>query len=298
MMILKNFKKRAGVLKRSLKREAAGYFHLGKMHLSTFMPENKTSHGLNAPLYITLTSYPPRFRSLYPTLLSLLRQTVEVDAVILWVTEEDYSRLPEKVIRLRSRGLIINKTSDLGSYKKLIPALEMYKNAYLVTADDDLVYRPSWLASMLSEHDSSNERVICKRAHRIVLDPVTSMPLPYSKWEHEISGPCECDLVFPTSGGGMIFPPNLFVPEILKSDSFLRLAPNADDVWIYFMIRISGIKVLKTEGHDELAYWPDTYDTALEHLNVGGGGNDEKVSSMIGAYGWPPMIDFVQRSGK
>ena len=102
-------------------------------------------HELGAPLIVTLTSYPPRFPTLGATLRSLLDQTVQADRTILWLAEQDLALLPDDVIVLKDFGLEIRTCADLRSYKKLIPALQAFPDAWFATADDDVYYRPDWL---------------------------------------------------------------------------------------------------------------------------------------------------------
>ena len=52
------------------------------------------------------------------------------------------------VTRLRAYGLEIRFCENLRSYKKIIPALQEYPDAILVTADDDWLYTQDWLAGL------------------------------------------------------------------------------------------------------------------------------------------------------
>lgn len=58
------------------------------------------------------------------------------------------SRPPPSVIRLRAYGLEIRFCENLRSYKKIIPALQEYPDAILITADDDWLYTQDWLAGL------------------------------------------------------------------------------------------------------------------------------------------------------
>ena len=43
------------------------------------------------------------------------------------------------------------------------------------------------------------------------------------------------NLLFPTTGGGTLFPPGCFSTEVLNQKVFMDLCPYADDVWFYAM---------------------------------------------------------------
>src|SRR5690554_2891317 len=88
-------------------------------------------HDLDAPLIVSVTSYPKRFDVLSLTLMCLLKQTIRPDMVILWVAEDDLKQLPEDVLSMQMQGLKICQTEDIRSYKKLIPALQEMPNAYI-----------------------------------------------------------------------------------------------------------------------------------------------------------------------
>jgi len=105
----------------------------------------QSPHPLPGQLIVSLTSYPPRFATLDKTIKCLLRQTVKPDAIVLWIASGDRSKLPDAVTRLERDGLTIACCDNLRSYKKIIPALERYPNAFIVAADDDLYIWPTWL---------------------------------------------------------------------------------------------------------------------------------------------------------
>ena len=46
------------------------------------------------------------------------------------------------------RGLEIRECDNLRSFKKLVPALQTFPNAFIVTADDDLYFAPNWLETL------------------------------------------------------------------------------------------------------------------------------------------------------
>ncbi len=89
-------------------------------------PSRGRPHGLPGELIVSLTSYPPRFRTLDLTLRCLLTQTVRPDRVILWIAEADMAKLPPAVVALVEYGLDIRACKDTRSYKKIIPALAAF----------------------------------------------------------------------------------------------------------------------------------------------------------------------------
>lgn len=74
------------------------------------------------------------------------------------------------MLKLRSFGLTIDWCENLRPYKKLIPALEKYPDNIIVTADDDIFYRPDWLKFLYDEHTKNPDCVVAHRCQRIRLD--------------------------------------------------------------------------------------------------------------------------------
>ena len=147
-------------------------------------------HSLPAPLIVSLTSYPPRFATLALTLQSLLRQSVRADRTILWIAHADMPLLPKGVIDLRAAGLEIRTTDDVRSYKKILPSLDAFPEAFICTADDDVYYWPTWLEELVKEHlsegpEMAGRLVTCYRAHEISRDAQGRF-LPYKEWAQDV----------------------------------------------------------------------------------------------------------------
>src|SRR5690606_26871059 len=92
---------------------------------------------------------------LHHALASLLNQDMAPDAVVLWLARHELAALPADILRME--GLTVRQCDDLRSYKKLIPALEHYPDAFVVTADDDLVYPRSWLRGLVEAYRGPKE---------------------------------------------------------------------------------------------------------------------------------------------
>ncbi|WP_206026918.1 hypothetical protein [Jiella endophytica] len=243
-------------------------------------------HGLSKPLIVSLTSYPPRFCLLALTLKCLLSQSMRPDAVILWIAHGDRDRLTPQILKLERFGLVIRFCEDLRSYKKIVPALAEYPDSYLVTADDDAWFDRHWLKSLVSQLRSDDE-VLCRRAH-LVRTGRDGLPLGYDAWDFEIAAGAASPLVFPTSGGGVLYPPGVFAPEVARSDRFMALCPTADDVWLYWMMRRRGVQARRVGQGRAFYGWPAAGIPSLSHGNVGtAGGNDRQIRQMIEVYGFP-----------
>lgn len=241
-------------------------------------------HGLEGHLVISLTSYPGRFDVLPLTLKCLLTQSVRPDTVVLWIAYDDFSQLPPAIFALQDVGLEIRGCPDTRSFKKIISALDAFSDSFIVTADDDLYYHPTWLEELVRAYDGDDRTVLCHRAHRIRLDN-HGLPSPYDTWEMEIRDHGRSPLVFPTSGGGTLYPPRILPDETRDSSCFLRLCPTADDIWLYWMMRRNGGQARRVSHFRELIAWPGSQKTSLWSINIAE--NDRQIRAMVEHFGVP-----------
>lgn len=248
---------------------------------------NKRAHGLNAPLVVTLTSYPPRFAHLGKTLRSLLDQTVAADHTILWIAHADMDQLPRDVLTLRDHGLEIRACEDLRSYKKLIPAWREDPARYFVTADDDVYYPPHWLAALVETARAHPRMVVAHRARVVEFGPDGHFA-PYKDWPllegAQQSGPVPT-LVMPTGIGGVLYPPNAFADEVCDQALFMQLAPHADDIWFYWMARRAGVDQRVATKPSNVVDWPTSQADGLFMSNLMGDGNDRQLAAVHQYFG-------------
>lgn len=256
----------------------------GAEDVRTYGRRPQQRHSLPGRLVITVTSYAARFPTLDLTLRRLLHQTVTADEVVLWLSAADEARLPERVRALTERGLTIKVTEDIRSYKKIIPALREYADCYLLTVDDDQIYPLDTVAPLVEAYRTDSE-VLCRRAHAVLTDAEGRIR-PYAQWRHEIEAGEAGEHVFPTGCGGTLFPPGVLAPEVLDEEAFLALAPEADDIWLYWMMRRAGhtARVVGTTWLNET--WPGSQTTSLMDVNWKGG-NDRQIAALTERFGVP-----------
>ncbi|TRM50980.1 FkbM family methyltransferase [Achromobacter sp. LC458] len=251
----------------------------------------KQRHGLPNKLVVSLTSYHKRFNTLHLTLRCLLEQSVKPDRLVLWIAETEEHLLPDEVLALRSEGIEIKFCDDIRSFKKIIPTLREESHSFIVTADDDLHYPKDWLKELTESWPGDPNVVVSWRAHKIKLGH-DDLPIAYKEWEWEyVASNVASSLIFPTTGAGTLYPPGAFHPDVLNTEKFLALCPDADDVWLYWMCIQNG-KVFKVVGKPlPLITWPGSQEESLWHSNLLKGENDIHIKRMISQYGFTPGID-------
>ncbi|KEO58899.1 hypothetical protein DT23_15925 [Thioclava indica] len=243
-------------------------------------------HGLDRRLVVSLTSYPTRFATLKPTLQSLLFQTTRPDATVLWIAHDELELLPPDIRDLERSGLEIRVCENLRSYKKLLPALEAWPDAIIVTADDDVYYWPQWLEELVNTYRKTGDPVICQRAHKIRLG-ADGLPRPYLEWRRRVEAHQRGPLIFPTGVTGVLYDPRIFHEDIARRDLIAELCPHADDVWLYWMHRMKGSQPhLISDGRKNVE-WPESQVQSLRSINVDQNLNDRQIEAMIAHYGFP-----------
>jgi hypothetical protein len=205
---------------------------------------------------------------------------------VLWLAENDLAQLPREVLRMTGHGLVIGAAPDLRSYKKILPALERFPDAYIVTADDDVYYWRTWLEDLI-EGDVRDHEIRAHRAHRIRLD-ARGRPKPYVEWEFDTSAGPASVTTFATGVGGVLYPPGSLHDDVLDVATYKRLCPHNDDLWLYWMARRAGSRVRKVGPFRRLVPWAGSQQVALAHGNLDcENGNDVQIARLIEEYGWP-----------
>jgi len=247
-------------------------------------PRPGRRHGLTGELIVSLTSYPARYGTLHLTLGCLLDQSVEADRTILWIADQDMNQLPAAVRELERRGLEIRPCDDLRSFKKLVPALEAFPDAFVATADDDVHYPRDWLETLVAGTEPGV--ITCHRAHRIK-QATSGQLLPYLDWSFDIqntgSGRPSADLL-PTGVGGILYPPGCLDTRATDQHTFEHLCPHGDDLWFYWCARMAGTLCRKVGGKFRAMPWPGTQDSSLWIGNEAGG-NDRMIRALVDEFG-------------
>ena len=248
----------------------------------------KRRNPLPAPLILSLTSFPPRFAMLHLTLKSLLNQTVEPDNILLWIAHEHLATLPEKVRSFTSRGISIRPCEDIGSYKKLVYALDEFPDAFIASAYDDKYYEPRWLESMVDAVQGSEMVIVCHRAHRVAVDDSGGLK-SYVAWTKNVRDEAAREPskdLLPTTGAGVLFPPRSLSSDATKRNLFQELCPTADDLWFYWMARRVGTEIKRVASEFPRIDWPTARASNLWKINREGG-NDRQLRNLERSFGNP-----------
>ncbi|MDR2602882.1 MAG: class I SAM-dependent methyltransferase [Spirochaetaceae bacterium] len=239
--------------------------------------------GSSPRFIITLTSYGERVeKSVFYAVCSLLSQSEAPEKIVLYLAHG--TEIPRKLEELKRCGLEIRFCDDLKSYKKLVPALLEFPDDVLITADDDIFYPRKWLKALKAAYIENPRAIHCHRAHEIRVYEDGSLR-PYSEWNFMSAGFCCNESVFPTTGGGVLYPPHSLDGRCTDEKLFLKLAPKADDVWFWAMANLKGTEcaVIKN-GFNAASEVVPNDQNGLCVSNVNGGGNDRQLKAVVEAF--------------
>jgi hypothetical protein len=301
-------------LKHAVGWRARYYSDVARAHISQYtqplhlvsrwyLPLRRRAHALPHRLIVSLTSYPPRFGVLPLTLQSLLRQTVKPDHLILWIVSADFALLPQSVLDLQQHGLEIRTTAfDSRAYKKILPALDEFPEAFIATADDDVFYWSTWLEELVNGLELPEKVVTCHWANEIVTD-THGRYRPYLQWILNTPIRGKRRDLFPVGVGGVLYPPGVLVHQPADRAAGLTLCPLADDVWLYWIGRRNGVSYKTVGRWREPALWHGSQEHALWRSNLPSLWRsdlppeteeqeyDRQISRIAKKYGYPEVIE-------
>lgn len=187
---------------------------------------------------VSLTSFPEAIPYCVRAIRSVLDGSMLPDRIVLYLDTWKFPGgvLPEELEKLKSECPLFEvrfDSSDIRSYKKLIPALRDFPEDVIVTVDDDIFYHRHMLRDLVRMHRRMPDAVIAHRVRRIIPDRPYSMWRKY-KWYDFIFRrlrPGYANLQ--TGVGGVLYPPHSLDETMLDPELFMSLAPTVDDVWFW-----------------------------------------------------------------
>jgi protein O-GlcNAc transferase len=236
---------------------------------------------------VSVTSHPARFDALATSLIALKNQVLQPQTINVYIANNDIAALPHSVKELEKSKLItIVACDDLGSGKKLIPALNKQDKLPIIAIDDDLYFENDLFLHLMINHYLYPDAIIAARVHRLAVDAAGNV-LPFSSWHkhYDLSEGPSADLM-PTSGAGTLFPPKTLHEDAADASLYSKLSHNTDDLWWYFQARRKGTLVRRLSGMDHLNFIDSTQEVGL-WKNGNQDRNEVNLKALLSAYGNP-----------
>ena len=189
-----------------------------------------------AGVVISMTSVPARNGTIDPTLKSLRDQTRTPDEIRLYLGPGC------EQVQWKGMGppLYCIRTDDHGPVTKLSAAADpcVRADAVIITVDDDIVFAPRWLETLLEYVDKYPDDAIGMAGWN------ANVLLTTGRYERA-SGPCDVIEGF----GGVAYHKWFFGPDILHPPEHLK---HIDDVWISGYLHRIGITRRVVPGQEKL----------------------------------------------
>ena len=232
---------------------ASLHYKVNKCLANLFYPIfGRCSYGIDdsSNVIVSLTSYPARIGTVHLTVKTLLNQTIRPKAVILWLAKDQFpdgeGNLPKRLLKLKDKGLTIRFCDDLRPHKKYYYAMKESPNAYVITADDDILYPENLIELLMSTSKKYPDTVVCTWAHEIIPDDNGDV-FSADKWVYSRGGTVPSYTLIPTGVGGVLYPPHSLSEEVFNKAAIEKLCLNADDLWLKAMGLIKGTKAVRID---------------------------------------------------
>ncbi len=238
------------------------------------------------PVVVSLTSIPSRLSFVDLAVRSLLAQEQGPEQVWLWLHPSLATDLPARLRALIGERFAIRYVEGTSSYRKLLPALSAAPGTTLVTADDDVMYDPQWLARLWTTHERHPRDVVAHEA-RCISYARDGALLPYVRWPRESRAGVCYPALLPIGFGGTLYPVGSLHAEVGDEARALSLAPSADDLWFKAMSLRAGTASRRVD--DPLPPplpAPGAKRSALSVRNIVGDRNRAQWSTLDQAFGF------------
>ena len=240
--------------------------------------ERVTGH---ADVVVSMTTYGERLKTADIALESIARGAVRPKRLILWLDDPQLlDRLTPGLRRLEERGLEIRLSRNFGPHTKYFPYVASTGSftCPLVTADDDIIYPPHWLQTLVGANREHPDMV---HGHWVSMIRVNDGSITrYEEW------PRRRDTLpafnnFALGVSGVIYPPGILRELRTRGDRFLDVCPGADDIWLHWVALRAGFRTRQvgtTARHFPMI--PGSQATALSHVNVDLNRNDHWIRAL------------------
>lgn len=240
-------------------------------------------------IIVSFTSYPPRINSVYKVVESLYRQTVPADEIVLYLSLDEFpaaeTELPDTLRNLAGQGgfRIEWVHGNLKSHKKYYYALQEYKNAIVITVDDDKIYAQTMISDLIESYKRFPNAVSARIA-RIILKKGDKLA-PYCQWEGETHlaeciGVPRMDLCA-IGAGGICYPPAVADANWFDDKTIMEKAENQDDLWLKYNEIVNNIPVVCARLSQEDITIENSQICSLMMQNLYGTGNDRCICELL-----------------
>ncbi len=228
-------------------------------------------------IVISLTTFLARLDTIELCLKSLCLQTVKPDKIIIWLDSDgDNDIVSSKLSVYNQYGIeFFFQPEQLKSHKKYYYAIQKFPNDIIITVDDDAVYSPDLVESLLIAH-KKNPRCVCARRVHYITRKFNRKIHSYNNWiNNYIFTTNPSNRLIATGIGGVLYPPKVLFKDSFDKEKIEKLCLHQDDIWLKYMELLQGTKVVWAKNNSPEPYTVEnSQNISLSKLNVGNSEND------------------------
>ena len=239
---------------------------------------------------VSLTSWEPRFDVLPVALKSILLQIRRPDRVILYLgSDVDPEKVPPEVRRFEEKGVEIRFVEEnLRAHKKYYYAMEEFPDSTIITVDDDVIYSPFTISSLIRTSRKYRDCVCARKTRRMTF--LNGKLMPYNDWRSDETDDVPCYDLMGTGVGGILYPPHCLHGDLFDKKALQEVAFSNDDLWLKGMELLQGTKTKSVDcfwSHPIPLIKDDEF--ALYNTNVLDNENDRALRRLQDRY--PEVFD-------
>ena len=205
-----------------------------KKSFFNYFPEFKTIvFKRQHKIIVSFTSYPKRYHLLHKLIECLKRQTLFINEIILFLTEEDNKSYNLNISEFK----IITVKENLRPHLKYFYAMQLFRDYAIINIDDDIKYSPDTFETLYNNYLDYPNIIVGRRSHYFKYRINGELKI-YNKWIYEQKKITEPDFnTFLTGVGSILYPPDIL--NINENFKYLvnELITTDDVVLKYFSIR-------------------------------------------------------------
>lgn len=249
------------------------------------VPANHLLEGSN--VIVSITTFPKRFTYLKYTLISILRQTVRPEKIIINLVQSEcpngFDDVPSDIIMMTELGVEFQFRDEcLKPHGKYYYVMQNYPDKLIVTMDDDVFYRKDAIEKLLNMHQKFPSAVCGRMVRKIKI--INGVVQPYITWSLYNNGPTE--ITYMAMGvGGVLYPACLFEESnLFNLDAIKKLCLNADDLWLKANELLLNIPVVTNKFESPDVTLESSKSNALSSDNILGDANDIQWKALSNQY--------------
>ena len=224
-------------------------------NFSSINPDINQKLEIKEPIIVSLTSFGERLKNDAPNVIKeiLTQQTLKPTRIVLSLFKEDINNIPNSIMKLKQEGKVEILISEINfrPHLKYYPTMLKYKDAIIVTIDDDQHYYSKMIEDLYKTHIKYPNAVCACRCHKITYNQ-DGHPKKYNEWIQQCRDKSKPSYdLFATGVGGVLYPPNILQVENIKTDDIFDYI-TTDDILLKILENELNVAVVGTPNYKQM----------------------------------------------